>query len=226
MRSEQCGKKTGKMRRVVLLSALLAFALIAGYFATGRLVDRETPRAGFDSSGRYRLIDQNRQLFDRASLKRRPYLTYFGYASCPDRCPAMLLRLARLRKDMGLSAEQLPILFITVDPERDTPERLAAFVKALNVQIIALTGPADVIHRVTDNAGVFVQVIEQEGKEARIEHTTSAFIYNRNGDFSDAIIPEDDDRTALRKLQEAVGAAPRAAASAAPARTTDQAAGR
>lgn len=206
MRSKHFGEKTGKMRRVVLLSALLAFALVAGYVATGRLVVRETAKSGFDSSGRYRLIDQNGRIFERASLAGRPYLTYFGYASCPDRCPSMLLRLARLRKDMGLSAEKLPIVFITVDPEHDTPEHLAAFVKALNVQIIALTGSPEVIHRVTDDAGVFIQVIEQDGKDDRIEHTTSAFIYNRLDQFWDAIVPEDDDPTALRKLREAMGA--------------------
>lgn len=192
------------MRKSLLIAALLALALVAGLQVAGRLGDKYAETSSFDEHGGYRLIDQHGMVFDRASLVRRPYITYFGYASCPDRCPAMLLRLSALRKSLGLSPEQFPILFITVDPEHDTPERLAAFAKALNVPITALTGSHEVINRVTDNAGVFVQVIRQSDGTYRIEHTTMAFVYNGLGEFSETISPQDSDQTAIRKLQDAV----------------------
>lgn len=194
------------MRRALLATVVLALILVAGLLASGLGRGAGANRTSIDGRGRYRLIDQSGRIFDRASLAGRPYLTYFGYASCPDRCPTMLLRLSRLRKSFGLSSSQLPILFITVDPENDTSHRLAAFVKALNVPVIALTGDQDVINRVTDNAGVFVQVIEQPGGGYRIEHTTKAFVYNRQGDFSETISPTDSDSVAIRKLRGALSA--------------------
>ncbi|WP_448997270.1 SCO family protein [Novosphingobium sp.] len=186
------------------MAALLALALVAGLLVAGQLGGAQVERSSFDEQGGYRLIDQHGRVFDRAALARRPYVTYFGYASCPDRCPAMLLRLSALRKNLGLSPEQLPILFITVDPEHDTPERLAALVKALNIPITGLTGSQEVINRVTDNAGVFVQIIRQSDGASRIEHTTKAFVYNGQGDFSETISPQDSDRTAIRKLRYAL----------------------
>lgn len=197
-------EQSGRMRKTLSIVALLLLALAAGFVLFGRSTDRPTAQSSVDAKGNYRLVAHDGTLFSRSSLKGHPYLTYFGYASCPDRCPTMLLRLAKLRKQMGLTPQQLPIVFITVDPKHDTPERLAAFVKALNQPIIALTGSEDVINRVTDNAGVFVDMREQPDGSYRIEHTTSAYLYNANGDFWDSIAPAESDDAALKKLRGAL----------------------
>ena len=204
--SAQSGRveQSGRMRKTLSIVAMLVLALAAGFVIFGRSADKPMAASSVDAKGNYRLVAQDGTLFSRSSLKGHPYLTYFGYASCPDRCPAMLLRLAKLRKQMGLTPQQLPIVFITVDPTHDTPERLAAFVKALNQPIIALTGSEDVINRVTDNAGVFVDVRKQPDGSYRIEHTTSAYLYDADGDFWDSIAPAESDAAALKKLRGAL----------------------
>lgn len=181
--------------------ALLVLAIAAGFVVSGRSADKVARHSTVDAKGNYRLVAQDGTLFSRSSLKGRPYITYFGYASCPDRCPTMLLRLAALRKRLALAPRQLPIVFITVDPKHDSPERLAAFIKALGQPIVALTGREDVINRVTDNAGVFVEKRTQPDGSYHIEHTTNAYIYDADGDFWDSIAPGDDEETVIQKLR-------------------------
>lgn len=159
------------------------------------------PVSSVDAAGNYRLIAQDGKLFSRSSLKGRPYITYFGYSSCRDGCTATLRRLADVRTRMGLSPQQLPIVFITVDPEHDDPGRLASFVKDLGQPIIALTGSVDVIHRVTDNAAVFVETKTQPDGSYRIEHTTNAYVYDADGDFWDTIALREGKATIAAKLR-------------------------
>lgn len=189
-----------KLRLFVVLLLLLG---AAGYLVWSARAENRYAQSGVAEDGNYRLVAQDGSLFRRSSLKGHPYITYFGYASCPDRCPATLARLSRIRARMGWTNEDLPIVFITIDPARDTPERLDAFIKSLGAEIIALTGGPDVINRITDNAGVFVKVVPQSGKNYRIEHTTKAFVYNVDGDFWDTLGPMEDDARIEAKLRDA-----------------------
>lgn len=190
-------------RKPLFFVVLLLLLGVAGYLLWARQSEKQYEQSGVAEDGNYRLVAQDGSLFQRSSLKGHPYITYFGYASCPDRCPAMLVRLSRIRARMGWAHEDLPIVFITIDPARDTPQRLNAFVKSLGVEIIALTGDPEVINRITDNAGVFVKVIPQSGASYRIEHTTKAFVYNADGDFWDTLSPMEDDARIEAKLRDA-----------------------
>ncbi|WP_158637728.1 SCO family protein [Novosphingobium taihuense] len=201
------------MRRALPFLVLLVLVIAAGFVVFCHGNDKQVAETSVDTKGNYQLVATDGTLFTRSSLKGRPYITYFGYAACPDRCPTMLLRLADLRRQMRLAPQQLPIVFITVDPKHDTHERLAAFVKSLGQSIIALTGSAEVVNRVTDNAGVFVERRAQPDGTYRIEHTTNAYLYNADGDFWDTIAPSDSNAVLLKKLR-GVLAIPSGAASA------------
>lgn len=198
-----------------LLVALAVVAALTGAFITYWLQTPE-PVSSVDDRGRYRLIAQDGSVFDRARLGGHPYVTYFGYASCRDRCPAMLIRLDRIRTRLGLKPIELPIVFITVDPEHDTPARMKAFATAVGGQIIVLTGDAETINRVTDSAGVYARKVPEAGGGYRIEHTTKAFVYDAEGDFTDTVSPSESDADVAAKLRAAALApAPRHTGSAA-----------
>lgn len=206
--------KTVAMRKIIpvliglLLVALAIFAFVTRVRAPGEVL---TSAQGGDNS-QFTLVTQGGELFNRSSLRGRPYVIYFGYASCPDQCPTMLQRLERSRRAMGAEGRDLAVLFITVDPERDTPEKLAKFVRTLGVPVIALTGNPDAVHRVADNAGVYARRIESGGDDYTIEHTTNAFVYDREGFFWDSIAPTDSDAEMLAKLRDAAQT-PRASSS-------------
>lgn len=205
---------TVAMRKIIpVLVGTLLIALAIFVFATRQPAPADGLASGQgDDSNQFTLITQDGALFNRSSLRGRPYVIYFGYASCPDQCPTMLQRLGRARAAMGAEGNDLALLFVTVDPERDTPERLASFVRTLGVPVIALTGSPDAVHRVADNAGVFARRIEGSAGNYTIEHTTNAFVYDREGFFWDSIAPTDSDVAIIAKLRDA-SQTPRASSS-------------
>ncbi len=190
---------SGHRKRVMI--ALAGLALIAAIAIAWLAAPSDHPPTRVDAAGRYRLVDSTGALFDRASLKGQPYLTYFGYTHCPDMCPAMLGKLTRARAKIGKDGQDLRIVFITIDPERDTPERLASFIAQTSGPVIALTGSPETIGKVADSAAVFVKRIPQPDGSYMIEHTTSVFIYDRDGDFFDTIAPSDDSAVIMEKLR-------------------------
>lgn len=202
--------------RKSVLNALAGLALIATIAFAFFSMPSPLPQSSVDAAGRYRLVDSTGALFDRASLKGHPYLTYFGYTHCPDMCPAMLGQLTKARAKLGKDAEGLRIVFITIDPERDTPERLSSFIAQTSGPVIALTGSSETIDKVADSAAVFVKRIPQSDGSYTIEHTTSVFIYDRDGDFFDTIIPADGSAVIMEKMRGVLGM-PAGSATAAPA---------
>ena len=191
--------------RAVLATAVIALSIALATWLSASPIIAET---SVDAAGRYKLVAADGTLFDRASLRGNPAVVYFGYTSCPDMCPAMLSRLVKARASLGLPAADLRIVFITIDPERDTPERLARFSSQFGGEVIALTGSSEVIHTVADKAGVFVKRTNKPDGTAVIEHTTSAFLYDREDFFVDAIAPGESETALLKKLQVIISVLP------------------
>lgn len=153
------------MRRLALFAALILAFGAAWTVATlvdgrgslaafhGTYLGRETPAPGFaleSAGGTVRLED----------LRGRTVVLFFGYASCPDFCPATLAKLARVRDLLGAAAQELQVVLITVDPERDDAERLAAYVTAFDTGFVGLTGGMDQIREVAGAYGIYFQKAE------------------------------------------------------------------
>ena len=102
--------------------------------------------------GEFSLIDQNNAQFSATRLKGAPSLVYFGYTHCPDVCPLTLLQLAQVVKS-GV-APGLRVVFISVDPARDTPAQLAQYVHAFDSDFIGLTGTPAMLQKVARSFGV------------------------------------------------------------------------
>ncbi len=116
----------------------------------------------------------------------------------------MISRLLAARRALGAEAAGVPIIFITIDPGYDTPERLKAFVANFDAPVIAVTGTPKAIERAADQAAVFVKRVKLPNGEDTIEHTTSAFVYDRDGDFVDAILPGDSQKAMIERLRRVI----------------------
>ncbi len=105
---------------------------------------------------------------------------YFGFLSCPDQCPATLLKLARALKELGPTRRPISILFVTLDPEHDSPKALDEYVHTFDPRIIALTGSTPEIDRAA--AAFFVQHARvKTGGYETIDHSTGVFLLNAHG---------------------------------------------
>ncbi|MEM7130307.1 MAG: SCO family protein [Chloroflexota bacterium] len=109
-------------------------------------------------------------------------LVTFGYTSCPDVCPLSLGNLAAALNELEDNAEKLTILFVTVDPERDRPERLASYLSYFHKRMIGLTGDVDDIKALATQFGVFFEQRAESGPESLFfDHTATIMLVDPDG---------------------------------------------
>ncbi len=105
---------------------------------------------------------------------------FFGYTSCPDVCPLTLSNLSRALEETEGSTDRIQVLFVTVDPERDTPERMAAYLRAFDPSFLGLTGTEDEIRSVASEFGVFF-ARHGDGESYTVDHTARVFVIDPQG---------------------------------------------
>ena len=109
-------------------------------------------------------------------------LIYFGYTFCPDICPATLGNVNQALKEIGAKAEDVQLIMVSLDPQRDTPEKLEQYVAHFNPAFIGITGTQEQVDTVTSLYGIFYE--KKEGSEATsylIDHTATLMVIDREG---------------------------------------------
>ena len=141
-----------------------------------------TDITGLDYAKGFSLTDHNGKPRTLADFKGKVVVVFFGYTHCPDVCPTTLSELAGIKKALGSEAERLQVLFITLDPERDTPELMAGFVPAFDSSFLGLWGEQAVIDKVAKDFKVFAQKVpSKDGKSYTIDHTAASFVFDPQG---------------------------------------------
>ena len=130
------------------------------------------------------LIDQNETTFSLEKQKTSLSLLYFGYSYCPDICPYDLERNAYVKDIMDEQKLDINLVFITLDPSRDTTERLKDFSEYIHKSMIALTGPNDQIESLKKAYGVFgkSKKVDYEDQSYLVDHSTFSYLVNKNGE--------------------------------------------
>ncbi len=150
--------------------------------------------AAADSPSRYRfavwpahalspdfgLVDFNGRRRSLGAYRGRLSVVFFGFVSCPDACPAELFKLALALKQMGRSSDHVQVLFVTLDPQRDTRSKLKRYVTAFDPRFMGLTGTTAEIGRAADNFHVQFARVGQ-GADYTIDHSTVTFLLDETG---------------------------------------------
>jgi protein SCO1/2 len=135
----------------------------------------------------FALRDQHDRPFTRDSLRGRTSLLFFGFAHCPDICPATLQQLALARKRIAGASSPgaaLPqILLISVDPERDTPQKLERYVSAFGEGVAALTGSAEALRELTSALGIYFERQALPGGEYTVNHSTAVLVVDEQANL-------------------------------------------
>ncbi len=194
------------MQRVrLILWVLVALALAAFAFLMLRPVpetpNQQQPVAISSIGGPFTLTDSNGKPFSSASLAGKPYAIFFGFTHCPDVCPTTLARMVRLRQQLAAGDRPFEILFVTVDPERDGPAEVGKYAELFNSPFTGLTGSPAQIDQVKKQFGVFSQKVPDSSGGYSVDHTATVLLFDRSGDFSGTISPEEGNKAALAKLK-------------------------
>ena len=170
----------------------------APHLASGTWLPR--PRAVPDFS----LTDERGRAFTRADLAGTPTLVFFGFTHCPDVCPTTLVKLAQVKKSAPLAA--LHVLFVSVDPQRDTPPVLAQYVHAFDPSFQGLTGDPRALARVAGDFGVAFSRVELPGGDYTMDHSAVVFLLDRGAHIVAIFTPPFDSTALLADLQRAAPA--------------------
>ena len=138
-----------------------------------------------DIGGPFQLVDQTGRQVDQSILEGEWTAVFFGFTYCPDFCPSTLQTLAAAEDLLGDQAEDLQIVFITVDPERDTPEAMADYLatRGFPEGVIGLTGTPEQVRAAAEAYRVFYERREQDGGYT-MDHTLTIYLMNPQGEFA------------------------------------------
>lgn len=205
---------------------LIAAAIVAVAVAAAWLAAREPPPADRRADaarlmnelmsgkvpvgGPFVLADPNGRRVALADFRGKLVLLYFGYATCPDVCPTDLGIIAQTLRDLGDAGDQVQPVFVTLDPERDTPEVLREYAAAFHPRLVALTGTEGEIRRVATDYKVFFEKVTPPGSKTYvIDHTAYTFLLDREGRFVSLFPPGTPPARMAVMLREHLAAAPR-----------------
>jgi len=173
--------KPSMSRRYFLSLAFSASAVLYGCSRSDELKDiHGIDMSGTDIGRDFLLTGTDGQQHRLADFKGKAVLVFFGFTQCPDVCPTALLRAAEVKKLLGKDGDQLQVLFITVDPERDTPEVLQAYVTAFDPSFMGLYGDLDQTAKTARDFKVFYAKIPT-GSSYTMDHTAITYVYDRSG---------------------------------------------
>ncbi|CDG85126.1 SCO family protein [Janthinobacterium agaricidamnosum] len=167
-----------------LLSLLcLSFLLAAcGQSAAPKLEFKNTDLTGLDYARDFALTDHTGKPRTLADFKGKLVVMFFGYTQCPDVCPTTMVEMAQVMKQLGTQADQVQVLFVTVDPERDTQALLAQYVPAFDQRFIGLYGDAAATAKVAKEFKVFYSKVEGPTADSyTVDHTAGTYVFDRNG---------------------------------------------
>jgi protein SCO1 len=158
--------------------------------------------------GPFTLVDDTGAKVTDKTLAGKPYAIYFGYRYCPDVCPTTLFDLTRWIKALGPDADKLNYVFVTVDPERDTPKLMHEYLASFDKRIRGFTGTPAQIAQIAKEYRVYYKKVPASDGSYLMDH--SAIIYLMTADETyDTVIPyQEKDAAALAKLRNLAATAP------------------
>ncbi|MDQ0392575.1 SCO family protein [Labrys monachus] len=134
--------------------------------------------------GPFALVDDDGLPFTFRDLLGKPSLVYFGFTRCPDICPTTLFQLSEVLSRLGPDADRINALFITVDPDRDTPAQMKSYLAAFDPHLRGLTGDRAHLAVAWEVYGVSAMVVPTTSDNYNMNHTSTVFVLDRNARFA------------------------------------------
>lgn len=196
---------SGGLRRLrYVLWALVVVALgVVGWFRFGapsleQAADLGTATLG---QGEYRLAATDGSEFTAETLKGHPSAVFFGFTHCPDVCPTTLGDIAGWQAELGPAADDLRVFFVTVDPERDSVEKLREYVSWVP-GVTGVSGSPEEIAKAVKAFRIYARKSPLDGGGYNMDHSSMLLLFDRNGEYAGLIAYQEGDARALTSLRK------------------------
>ncbi len=190
-----------------LVAALIfgtALVLVHGERLFGRSPQLTTLNQLRQLGGPFASTTQDGQPYTQANLANKPTLMFFGFTHCPDVCPTALFEITQHLKSIGPLADKLNVVFVTVDPERDTPAQMKLYLGSFDPRIVGLSGTPAQTEAMTKAFAVFAERVPGKDGGYTINHTASIYMLGADGVFRGMISPDESGEMALAKIKRLI----------------------
>jgi protein SCO1/2 len=133
--------------------------------------------------GPFQLTDQDGKAITEEAFRGKPFLVFFGFTHCPDVCPTTLFEVSEIMRKLGKDADRTAALFVSVDPERDTPEKLKDYLSSFDPHLRGATATPEGIAAVAKNYRVYYKKIPTTGDDYTMDHTALVYLMDKQGRF-------------------------------------------
>jgi protein SCO1 len=175
-----------KSSRVLLVLAAFLSGLVLFFgailFVTGRVSSPISPAVAA-VGGPFHLEDQYGRQVSDADMKGKPFLVFFGFTHCPDTCPTTLFEISQVMHALGPDADRTGALFITVDPERDTPAVMKDYLSSFDPHLRGLTGDQAAVNAAIKAYRVYAKKVPLENGDYTMDHTAVVYLMDKDGHF-------------------------------------------
>ncbi|GMO12390.1 SCO family protein [Bradyrhizobium sp. TM233] len=161
-------------------AASLVIGLLIMFWAMGGVSKMAQPAA---IGGPFQLTDQNGKAITDKSLKGKPTLIFFGYTHCPDVCPTSLFEISEVLRALGKDADKVNAVFISVDPERDTPATMKEYLSSFDPHLEGLSGDPAETAKVITSYRVYAKKVPTKDGDYTMDHTALIYLMDRDGRF-------------------------------------------
>lgn len=187
-----------------VLAVAVAATLLLGWWRVdgpGRPAGNAQPMGGLAEIGRsFSLVDQTGRPVTEADFYGKPALVFFGFTNCPEVCPTTLFDITTWLKTLGPQADRLQVLFITVDPERDTPQQLALYLESFDPRIVGLSGTGEQVTAALAAFKAYAKRVPTKDGYT-MDHTASTYVLDAGGRFRTLIDYHEGAAAALAKIR-------------------------
>ena len=198
------GKREPVLMLTVLAAVVAAFvfgpAAYRSITADGPLVEKQAV-----VGGPFTLVDPLGRPVKNTDFEGKPLVLVFGFTHCPEICPATLLNMAGWMEALGADADKMHFAFVSVDPERDTPERMGEYMEAFDPRITGLTGSPEQVETSARAYRVYVRKVETGDGDYTVDHSTLTYVMDAKGRFVTMIGYSEERDKAVAKLKQAIG---------------------
>jgi protein SCO1 len=173
-----------KLSRPLIIVAAFAASLAIGLALTLWLLGG--PRVVTAASaigGPFQLVDQSGQTVSDKNLQGKPTIIFFGFTHCPDVCPTALFEMSEILRVMGADAKRLNAFFVSVDPERDTPELMKSYLSSFDPNLKGLTGNPEAVAQIVSAYRVYAKKVPLKDGDYTMDHTALIYLMDRDGRF-------------------------------------------
>ena len=193
-----------KPMRVIVAAILFLLLATSVFFVANHYAKRTA--SGFPNFQDYEinLVNEANRPQTVADFANQPVALFFGFTYCPDICPTTLTTLAAARDDLqiaGMNTDSLRIVFVTVDPLRDTPEQLKQYLSLFDANVTGLTGTPENIRATIKQFGIYAKKIDRGDGEYLYDHSAAVFLYRGDGQFKGTIVHNEPFAFTIKKLK-------------------------